>query len=157
MDQTLLLQLVRRFELKLTDFITGEKLCDFDSSNEESLERLKRIICEELIEKEFISNKGLNPSMVIEAFDIAIGNIKDTLKEKINPILFLSQNSQKKLSYIKNHLKSKNDNKIKNIMRKKSLMGILIDKEFFKNMKRLSVPKYIELPKNFQDKKKFYE
>ena len=86
-----------------------------------------------------------------------IGNIKDTLKEKINPILFLSQNSQKKLSYIKNHLKSKNDNKIKNIMRKKSLMGILIDKEFFKNMKRLSVPKYIELPKNFQDKKKFYE
>ena len=89
-------------------------------------------------------------------FDFFINNIKDTLKEKINPILFLNTDSQKNLSYIKNHLKSKNYKKIKTIM-KKNLMEILKDKEFFQNIKKLSTPKYIELPKYIRNKKKYFD
>ena len=88
-------------------------------------------------------------------------NIKDTLDEKINPIIYLNENSQKNLSYIKHlHLNSKNDKIIKKIMRKKNSMEILKDKEYFKSIKDIRTPKYsnIELPnkiKNLTVKNRF--
>ena len=79
---------------------------------------------------------------------------KNTLEEKINPIINLNEKSQKKLSYIKYHqIKSKNDSKIKKIMRRKTLMGILKDKEYYKSLKSIKTPKYssIELPNRYKN------
>ena len=91
----------------------------------------------------------------------SVSNIKDTLEEKINPILILNENSYKKLSYIKNHhLNSKNDIKIQKIINKKEILGVLRDKEYFRNIQNIKMPKYssIELPnkiKNLTIKKKY--
>ena len=79
---------------------------------------------------------------------------KNTLEEKINPIINLNEKSQKKISYIKYHqIKSKNDSKIKKIMRRKTLMGILKDKEYYKSLKSIKTPKYssIELPNRYKN------
>ena len=40
---------------------------------------------------------------------------------------------------------------------KKNIMEILKDKEFFQNIKKLSTPKYIELPKYIRNKKKYFD
>ena len=79
--------------------------------------------------------------------------IKNAIAEKINPIIDLNEKSEKKLFYIKqNHIKSKNEKKIKKIMRRKTIMGILRDKEYYKSLKNIKTPKFsnIELPNKYK-------
>jgi len=99
-----------------------------------------------------IKNKDLNiniPKKNIESNSSF--NIKNILRKKIIPIIYLNHNSQKNLSsYIKHsHFKSKNDKKIKKIMRKKNLESVLKDKEYYKSIKKLRTPRIdsVKLPK----------
>ncbi len=105
MEQILLQQLVRSFEVKLTSFITGERLRNLDSSSFDNLNRedlVRRIICEQLIGIEFIKNDNLNPFIVIEALGIAIESIEAAYKN-------LEKNIKEFESIIKN-LKAENQN-----------------------------------------------
>ena len=76
-------------------------------------------------------------------------NIKVTLEEKISPILLMNETSKKSLSYIKyHHLTSKNEKKVKKILKKKNIISILKDKDYFKIIKYIRTPNLnnIELP-----------
>ena len=98
-------------------------------------------------------NKDLNINMSKKNIESNSSfNIKNILRKKIIPIIYLNHNSQKDLnSYIKhNHFKSKNDKKIKTIIRKKNIVSVLKDKEYYKNIKKLRTPRIdnIKLPKH---------
>ena len=100
-----------------------------------------------------IKNKDLNINRTKKNIESNSSfNINNILRKKIIPIIYLNHNSQKDLnSYIKhNHFKSKNDKKIKKIIRKKNLESILKDKEYYKNIKKLRTPRInsIKLPKH---------
>ena len=99
---------------------------------------------------------------IIEPYSgILSNNIKVTLEEKISPILLMNQTSKKSLSYIKyHHLNSKNEKKVKNIIKKKNIISILKDKDYFNKIKYIRTPNInsIELPnkiKNITIKKKY--
>jgi len=98
-------------------------------------------------------NKDLNINMSKKDIESNSSfNIKNILRKKIIPIIYLNHNSQKDLnSYIKhNHFKSKNDKKIKTIIRKKNIVSVLKDKEYYKKIKKLRTPRIdnIKLPKH---------
>ena len=114
--------------------------CSFPKIN--SVDDIKKNSTEQKKFKESLSSFCLNNNKITNALD-----------EVINPILFLNKNSFKKLSYIKKHLKSKNDRKIKKIMNKKEILGVLKDKEYYKNIKNLKTSRHgsIELPNKIKN------
>ena len=100
-----------------------------------------------------IKNKDLNINISKKNMESNSSfNIKNFLRKKIIPIIYLNHNSQKDLnSYIKhNHFKSKNDKKIKKIMRKKNIESILKDKEYYKTIKKLRTPRIDSILSKFK-------
>ena len=117
------------------------------------------------IKKDYIAkdqNKG--EKKIIESYSgFFPNNIKVTLEEKITPILIMNQTSYKNLSDIKYHqLNSKNEKEIKKIIKTKTIMSILRDKEYYDKINNIRTPNLnnIELPnkiKNLILKKNNYE
>ena len=114
--------------------------CSFPKIN--SVDITKKNFTEQKKFKESYSTYFLNNTKITDALD-----------EVINPIIFLNENSFKNLLYIKSHLKSKNDSKIKKIINKKEVLGVLKDKEYYKKIENLKLPRYssIELPNKIKN------
>ena len=147
--------LTSRYTNKLNIKILKQKIENLKSkNNNNNINDLSNFSCSvPQIQNDDKSKESISDSKkIIESYSGY--NIKDTLEKKINPIIYLNENSQKKLSYIKHkYLKSKNDKRIIKIMRKKNLLEILRDKEYYKSIKDIKTPKYsdIELPNKIKN------
>ena len=100
-------------------------------NNMKALDRkLKKIKSQYNIKKSspFFPNMTVKKNKTIQTYsDYLLHSIKTTLFEKITPIIRMNKTSKKKLSFIRYHLKSKNDKKIIKIITKRPIISILKD------------------------------